>query len=56
MYIGLKISFYNYNVCICTLSVHVVVGMLWHCEGSPPHLKRAIWEQGKTCNYYYEIR
>jgi len=37
------------------VSVHVVVGMLWHCEGAPPHLKRAIWEQGKTCNYYHEI-
>ena len=23
-------------------SVYVVVGMLWHCEGGPPHLKRAI--------------
>ena len=34
---------------------HVVVGMLWHCEGAPPHLN-AIWKQGKTCNYYHEIR
>jgi len=24
------------------VSVHVVVGMLWYCEGGPPHLKRAI--------------
>jgi len=23
-------------------SVHVVVGMVWHCEGAPPHFKRAI--------------
>jgi len=37
-------------------SVHVVVGMLWHCEGAPPHLKRAIREQGKECNYSSEIR
>jgi len=36
------------------VSVHVVVCMLWHCEGDPPHLNRAIWEQGK--NYYHEIR
>jgi len=58
VYVGLK-SIYNYNVCICRcvhVSVHVVVGILWHCEGAPPHLKRAICEQGKTCNYYHEIR
>jgi len=24
------------------VSVHVVVGMLWHCKGAPSHLKRAI--------------
>jgi len=54
MYIGLKSSFHNYSYVY--VHVHVVVGMLWHCDGAPPHLKRAIWEQGKTCNYYHEIR
>ena len=56
VYFGLKSSFiliirYVY----VHVSVHVVVGMLWHCEGAPSHLKRAIWEQGKTCKYYHEM-
>ena len=49
--VSIIITFVYEHVC-----VHLDVGMLWHCDGAPPHLKRAIWEQGKTCNYYYEIR
>ena len=58
VYFGLQSSFYNYYITYLYVhvSVHVVVGMLWHCEGAPPHFKHAIWEQGKTCKYYHEIR
>jgi len=46
----LKVVFFNKNITYVYVhvSVHVVVGMLWHCEGAPPHLKRAIWEQKKS--------
>jgi len=44
VYVGLKSSFFYKNITYVYVhvSVHVVVGMLWHCEGAPPHLKRAI--------------
>jgi len=52
----LKVVFLSITCVYVHVSVHVVVGMLWHCEGAPPYLKRANWEQGKTCNYCHEIR
>jgi len=56
VYIDLKSSFLSITYVYVHVCVHVVVGMLWHCEGAQPHLKRAIYEQGKTCNFCHEIR
>ena len=45
VYVGLKSSFFYKNITYVYVhvSVHVVVGMLWHCEGAPR-------TPFKTCN------